>query len=83
MLIMCHLSYQDSVTIVRMKQNAIVPTEHQYSRTATETLMIDTCVVGLTRDINRFSHVPVEPFWEASHAYHCFISSLDSGVGST
>ena len=40
-------------------------------------------VVGLTRDINRFSHVPVEPFWDASHAYHCFISSHDSGVGST
>ena len=36
-------------------------------------------VVGLTRDINRFSHVPVD----ASHAYHCFISSHDSGVGST
>ena len=42
MLIMCHLSYQDSVAIVRMNQNAIVPTEHQYSRNATETLMIDT-----------------------------------------
>ena len=35
-------------------------------------------MVGLTRDINRFSHVPVEPFWDASHAYHCFISSHDS-----
>ena len=40
-------------------------------------------VVGLTRVINRFSHIPVEPFWDASHAYHCFISSHDSGVGST
>ena len=42
-----------------------------------------TNVVGLTRDINRFSHVPVDPFWDASHAYHCLISSHDSGVGST
>ena len=41
MLILCHQSYQDSEAIVHMKQNAISPTEHQYSHNATETLMID------------------------------------------
>ena len=41
MLIVCHLSYQDSEAIVHMKQNAIIPTEQQYSHNATETLVID------------------------------------------
>ena len=42
MLIVCHLSYQDNEVIVHMKQkNAIIPTEHQYSHNAIETLMID------------------------------------------
>ena len=41
MLIVCHLSYQDSEEIVHMKQHAIIPTEHQYSHNATETLVID------------------------------------------
>ena len=41
MLIVCHLSYQDSEAIVHMKQNAIIPTEQQYSHNATETLMLD------------------------------------------
>ena len=41
MLIVCHLSYQDCEVLVHMKQNTIIPTEHQYSRNATETLMID------------------------------------------
>ena len=39
---MCRLSYQDSEAIVHMKQIDIIPTEHQYSRNATEPLMIDT-----------------------------------------
>ena len=33
-------SYQDSEAIVHMTQNAIIPTEHQYSHNATDTLMI-------------------------------------------
>ena len=41
MLIVCHLSYQDSEAIVHMKQPAIIPTEHQYSHNATKILMID------------------------------------------
>ena len=41
MLIVCHLSYQDSEAIVHMKQSAILPTEQQYSHTATDTLIID------------------------------------------
>ena len=41
MLTVCHLSYQDSEAIVHMKSNAIIPTEHQYSHNATETLMVD------------------------------------------
>ena len=41
MLIVCHLSYQDSEAIAHMKQNAIIPTEQQYSHNATETLIID------------------------------------------
>ena len=41
MLIVCHLSYQDSEAIVHMKQNAIIPTEQQHSHNATETLIID------------------------------------------
>ena len=41
LLIVCHLSYQDSQAIVNMKQNAIIPTEHQYSHNATETFIID------------------------------------------
>ena len=43
MLIVCHISYQASEAIVHMKQIDIIPTEHQYSRNATEPLMIDTC----------------------------------------
>ena len=43
MLIVCHRSYQDSEAIVHMKQNAVIPTEYQYSHNATETLMIDNC----------------------------------------
>ena len=42
MLVVCHLSYQDSEAKVHIKQNAINPTEHQYRYNATETLMIDT-----------------------------------------
>ena len=41
MLIVCHLSYQDSEAIVHMNQNAIILMEHQYSHNATETLIID------------------------------------------
>ena len=41
MLIVCHLSYQDSEAIVHLVQNAIIPTEQQYSHNATETLIID------------------------------------------
>ena len=41
MIIVCHLSYQDSEAIVHMKQNAILPTEQQYNHNATETLIID------------------------------------------
>ena len=41
MLIVCHLSYQDSKAIVHMKQNYIIPTEQQYSHNATEALIID------------------------------------------
>ncbi len=41
MLIVCHLSYQDREAIVHMKQQAMIPVEHQYSHNATETLMID------------------------------------------
>ena len=42
MLIVCHLSCQDREAIVHMKQNAIIPTEHQYtcSHNASETLML-------------------------------------------
>ena len=36
-----HLSYQDTEAIVHMKQNTIIPMEHQYSHSATETLTID------------------------------------------
>ena len=39
MLIVCHLSYQDSEAIVHMKQHAIIPTEQQYSHNATEALI--------------------------------------------
>ena len=42
MLIVCHLSYQDSEAIVHMKQHAIIPMEQQYSHNAaTGTLIID------------------------------------------
>ena len=41
MLIVCHLSYKDSEATVHIKLNALVPTEHQYSRNATGTLTID------------------------------------------
>ena len=41
MLIVCHLSYQDSEAIMHMKQNCIITTEHHYSHNATETLVID------------------------------------------
>ena len=40
MLIVCHLSYQDSEAIMHMKQNAVNPTEHQYSYNASETLRL-------------------------------------------
>ena len=41
MLIVWHLSYQDSEATVHMKQHAIIPTKQQYSHNATETLIID------------------------------------------
>ena len=41
MLIVCHLSYQESEEIVHMKQNAKIPTEQQYRHNANETLIID------------------------------------------
>ena len=36
MLLVRHLSYQDSEAIVHMKQNATIPTEQQYSQYATD-----------------------------------------------
>ena len=39
MIIVCDLSYQDGEAIVHMKQNAIIPTEHQCSHNVTEILL--------------------------------------------
>ena len=45
MLIVCHLSCQDSEAIVHMKQNAIIPTEQHYRQNATEKFIIDNLIV--------------------------------------